>query len=142
LSRATETVRAQGGAHGRDIAQEQLILQVLGAGRDDGLAAPQQRRHQVGEGLAGARAGLGHEHLLVGDGLGHGLGHLGLRLARLERADGGCERAAGAEQAIDVGVVLAGGSLGFRCCGSNSLYRIRRSRKLVGQNTWFRWAWE
>jgi len=36
------------------------------------------------------------------------LRHLGLRLARPERADGGRERTAGAEDAFDFGVVLAG----------------------------------
>jgi hypothetical protein len=48
LSSATETAPAAR-AHGGDVAQEQLVLQVLGAGGDDGLAAPQQGRHQVGK---------------------------------------------------------------------------------------------
>jgi hypothetical protein len=43
------------------VAVEELVLQGLGAGGDDDLAAGQQRRHQVGEGLAGAGAGLGHQ---------------------------------------------------------------------------------
>ena len=98
---------AQRRPHGRNVAQEQLVLQVLGAGRDDGLAAPQQRRHQVGEGLAGAGAGLGDQGRLVGDGLGDRFGHLGLRAARAEAADGGRERAAGTEQAVDLGVEFA-----------------------------------
>jgi hypothetical protein len=54
----------QRGAHRRQVAVEELVLQGLGAGGDDHLAAREQRRHQVGEGLAGAGAGLGHQHRL------------------------------------------------------------------------------
>ena len=100
--------RAQRRAHGWNVAQEQLVLQVLGAGRDDGLAAPQQRRHQVGERLAGAGARFGNQGFLVRNGLGDRLGHLGLRAARAESADRRRERAAGTEQAIDLGIVFAG----------------------------------
>jgi hypothetical protein len=88
--------------------REQAGPAVLGAGRDDGLAAPQQRRHQVGEGLAGAGAGFGDQRAWLAMASAIGLGHFGLRLARLEAADGGRERAAGAEQAVDLGIVLAG----------------------------------
>ena len=41
----------------------QLVLQRARAGGDDGLQARQQRRHEVGERLAGAGAGLGQQHL-------------------------------------------------------------------------------
>ena len=40
----------------------ELVLQRAGAGGDDGLQPRQQRRHQVGEGLAGAGAGFGEQH--------------------------------------------------------------------------------
>ena len=52
-------------AHGRDIALEQLVLQVLGAGRDDHLAAPQHGRHEVRIGLAGARPRLHDQRVLA-----------------------------------------------------------------------------
>ena len=49
-------------AHPRQIAEIQLILQGTGAGGNNRLHARQQRRHQIGEGLAGAGAGLGQQH--------------------------------------------------------------------------------
>jgi hypothetical protein len=48
-------------AQTRQIAQEQLVLQVARSGRDDHFTAGQQRRHQVGEGLARAGARLGDQ---------------------------------------------------------------------------------
>ena len=43
-------------AHYRHVAAEQLILQGLGAGGNNRLAARQQRRQQIGNGLALSRA--------------------------------------------------------------------------------------
>ena len=57
---------------------KQLILQVLGAGGDNHLAAGQQRRHQVGHRLAGAGAGLQHRHAFGFDRLLDRLRHLDL----------------------------------------------------------------
>ena len=71
-------------AHRRQVAVEQLVLQRLGAGRDDDLAAGEQRRHQVGEGLAGAGAGLGDQHAVALDRLVDRLRHLELLRAQLE----------------------------------------------------------
>lgn len=45
-------------AHRRDVALEQLILQVLRARRHDHLATPEHRRDEIRVGLAGAGAGL------------------------------------------------------------------------------------
>ncbi|MNQ96854.1 hypothetical protein D3C85_1124750 [compost metagenome] len=105
--------RLQRGAHGGDIAQEQLILQVLRAGGYDGLAAPHQGRYQIGEGLACARARLGDQGRLAVDGAGDGFRHFRLRTARLVAAHGRTERAAGAKQALDVGIMLARRRLRF-----------------------------
>jgi hypothetical protein len=115
--------RRQRRAHGRNVAQKQLVLQVLGAGRDDGLAAPQQRRDQIGEGLARACAGLGDQRALAGDRAGDRLGHLGLRAARLVAAHGRAERAEFAEQRLDFGVVGAVRGKGFSAL---------RERRIVG----------
>ena len=52
-------------AHGRDVALEKLVLQMLGAGRDDDLAAPQHRRHEIRVGLAGARPCLDDQRVLA-----------------------------------------------------------------------------
>ena len=45
-------------AHQRQVAGKQLVLQVLGAGRDDHLVTGLERRREVGKGLAGPGAGL------------------------------------------------------------------------------------
>ena len=49
-----------------DVLEEELLLEVLGAGGDDDAAARQDGGHQVGQRLAGAGAGLGDEVLLFG----------------------------------------------------------------------------
>src|SRR3989304_5686935 len=53
--------RLQRIAHHRQVFLEQLVLQVLRAGRDDHLAAGEQRGNQIGESLAGAGARLDTE---------------------------------------------------------------------------------
>ena len=74
-------------AHRRQVAVEELVLQRLGAGRDDHLAAGEQRRHEIGEGLAGAGAGLGHQHAAAFDRLDDRLRHLELLRARAIAGD-------------------------------------------------------
>ena len=102
----------QGAPHRRNVAQIKLVLQVLGAGRDDRLAAPKQRRNQVSKGLAGTGAGLRDQGALGGDRIGDRLGHLGLRMARAVAADRASERAGGAEQLVEFEVVRARRSVG------------------------------
>ena len=80
-------------AHHRQVFLEQLVLQVLGAGGDHHLAARQQRRHQIGEGLARARARLGHEDGVVAYRLRHGQRHFALLRAWTERRDFSGKRA-------------------------------------------------
>lgn len=52
-------------AHRRDVALEQLILQVLRARRHDHLAAPEHRRDEVCIRLAGAGAGLDDQRIVA-----------------------------------------------------------------------------
>ncbi len=66
-----------------DVLEKELLLQGLGPGGDDNALAGQQRRHQVGERLAGARAGLHDQVTLIGQRGFHGLGHLHLAGAEL-----------------------------------------------------------
>lgn len=47
--------------HHRDIALKELVLQGLGAGRDDDLAGALEDGGEIGEGLAGASACLGDQ---------------------------------------------------------------------------------
>ena len=58
-------------AHPRQIAQVELVLQRASAGADDGLHSRQQRRHEVGVGLAGTGAGLCQQHLAAFERIRH-----------------------------------------------------------------------
>ena len=68
----------------RQVALEELVLQRLGAGGDDDLAAVEQRRDEIGEGLAGAGAGFGDQRAALRDGRGHRIGHRELLRAEAE----------------------------------------------------------
>ena len=71
-------------AQHRHVLGEDLLLQILGAGRDQDAVAAQDGRHQVGHGLARAGAGLGEQHpALVEDGGDRG-GHVALAGTRFE----------------------------------------------------------
>jgi len=63
-----------------------------------------------------------------------------LRLARLEGADGGRERAADAEQAVDFFVVLAGGSGRVGGVGRRRHNGLGNAghREVIGQNRLFK----
>ena len=74
-------------AHEREIALKKLILQRLRAGGNDHLAARQQRRNEVGEGLAGARARFGDQLTLRVDGVRDCLRHRELLRARAKSGE-------------------------------------------------------
>ena len=59
----------------REVALDELVLQCQRGRRDDHAAVVQECGDEVGEGLAGAGAGLDHEVTTLGQGVGHGLGH-------------------------------------------------------------------
>ena len=67
---------------------DELILQDFGEGRDHDFAfageRPVRSRHQVGQALADAGAGLDDQVLRPGERVPHGLGHLNLLRACLE----------------------------------------------------------
>ena len=71
--------RGQGLAHARQIAAVELVLQGARAGGNEHLAALDDGRHQVGPGLADARAGFGHQRAALADGAADGLGQFDLR---------------------------------------------------------------
>src|SRR6185503_12361945 len=70
-------------SHRGQIAVEELVLQRLGAGGDDDLAARKQRRDEIGEGFPGTGAGFDREHAAGPDGFEDRLRHLDLLLARV-----------------------------------------------------------
>ena len=74
----------------RQVALDELVLQGEGRGGDDDALVVDQRRHEVGQRLAGAGAGLDEQVALGAERLGDGLGHRDLpaALAAAERRDG------------------------------------------------------
>ena len=67
----------------RDVLEEELFLEVLGAGGDDDALAGEDGGDQIGERLAGAGAGFDDEVALVGEGGFDGFGHFELAGAEL-----------------------------------------------------------
>ena len=87
----------------RQVLEIDLFLQVLGAGRDEDALARQDRRHEVGQRLAGARAGLGEEDAAIVEHVGDGGRHLELRRPRLEPVERDRQRTAGREDGLNGG---------------------------------------
>ena len=85
---------------GRDLLGEQLLLQGLGRGRDHDPTAGRERRQQVGEALAGARARLGDEMLARLERELHRRSERSLLRPRLEADESGGERAARGERLV------------------------------------------
>ena len=108
--------RAEEGFEEGDVLEEELLLQVFGAGGDDDallvLAGAAEGGQQVGEGFAGAGAGFDDEVAVVGEGLLDGLGHGVLAGAVLEGERGVGEEAAGVEEVVEGGQLLVGVDLG------------------------------
>ena len=67
----------------RNVLEEELLLQVLGARGDHDALAGEQRGNQVGQRFAGARAGLDDQVALVGQRRFDGLGHFHLSRTEL-----------------------------------------------------------
>ncbi len=81
----------------RQIAAEQLVLERLGPGRYDDLAAREQGGNEIREGLAGSGAGLGDELTAFADRAGDRFGHRQLLCAQAVRRKLACERTLRAE---------------------------------------------
>ena len=78
--------------HRRQVAMKELVLKRTGSGRDHGPCTRQQQRHEIGEGLAGAGAGLGNQTAALRDGP-RDAGRQGLlTFSRLEGGHGPGER--------------------------------------------------
>ena len=86
---ASERLREQ-----RQVLLDELLLQVLGAGRDHDAPLGKHRRQQVGERLAGAGAGLGQQQPAVLEHFGYRLREPDLRLSLLVAGQHPGERSA------------------------------------------------
>ena len=102
-------MQAEAGAHARQVAPEQLVLQRLGAGGNDHPAAGKQGRHQVGIGLADAGPGLGDQAATFGDRLLDGGGQPLLRRPRGKARHAVGKGALRPEYAGRIAAILAGG---------------------------------
>ncbi len=92
---------AEGFLEDRQVLEEDLFLEVLGAGRDEHPLAAEDRGHEVGERFPGSRPRFGEEHAAVSEHVRHGGGHLELRGARLEAVERDRQRAARREHRAD-----------------------------------------
>jgi hypothetical protein len=79
LQQRRRETRAEHAAHLRQVAMKELVLQRLRARRYDHALAGHQRGHKIREGLAGAGAGFGDQHLALGDRFLDRCGHRLLR---------------------------------------------------------------
>ena len=86
-------------AQDRQVLEEDLLLEVLRAGRDEHALAAEDRGHEVGERLAGAGAGFGEQDAAVGEDVGDGRRHLELAGARLEAGSASASGPPGAKAA-------------------------------------------
>ena len=105
----------QGSGEQRQIAAEQLVLQRARAGGDDHAARRQQRRHEVGEGLAGAGPRLDDERLAARERKAHRLGHCGLLRPIGVAGQRPCERPRGTEHIFIVGIDSRDPGPSLRC---------------------------
>ena len=89
-----------------DVLVDELFLQADGVRGDDDLAflaggGGEDGGDEVGEGLADAGAGLDHEVVALGDGVGDGVGHVELLRPRLVARELPGDDAGGAEDGFD-----------------------------------------
>ena len=110
---ALHVADAQGAEEGfeeGDVLEEELFLEVFGAGGDDDallvLAGAAEGWEEVGEGFAGAGAGFDDEVAVVGEGLLDLLGHEVLAGTVLEGEGRVGEDAAGVEEVMERGELL------------------------------------
>ena len=94
---------AEQGFEKGNVAEEELVLQRLGAGRNNDALAGAQGGQQVGKGFAGARAGLDNQVAALGEGALHGLGHFQLAGPVLVRQRRTRQNAAGREELVQAG---------------------------------------
>ena len=115
-----DTQRAKQRLKERHVAKEKLILEGLGAGGDDDALARTQGWEQVGQGLAGAGAGLDDEVTALFESPLHGLGHFQLAGTVFIGQRRACQDAAGREELVQAG---QGAGCGGSSCGFGGGHR-------------------
>ena len=84
-------------AQRRDVLEENLFLEILGAGRNQHAFALEDGGHEIGERLAGSGPGLREQHAALLEHLGDSGRHLDLAGASFEGRHRARERATGRE---------------------------------------------
>src|SRR5260221_9839914 len=97
-------------AHRRKVAMVELILERLGARRQDDLAGREQRGDEISKGLSGAGARFADQHGVVSDRSGHPIRHFQLLRSHAVFRDSRCERPAPVEDGIELFPHLAAGA--------------------------------
>ena len=123
-------------AHDGQILVIELVLQGTGAGGEQYLAPRHQGRHQIGEGLAHPRSGLGHQRAAFSDGLFDGARQCLLGLARTEPAQGLDEGPLAAQQRIGMGAHRTPASCSAACSARG--LPARRSISASSSHNWLR----
>ncbi len=85
----------------RNVLEEELLLQRLGAGRDDDALARANHRQQIRQRLAGAGAGFDDQVAALFERLLHGFGHLQLPAAKLVGRMRARQQASGTEELVE-----------------------------------------
>lgn len=93
----------QGTAHQRQVAMEELILEVARSGGDQHLAPREDGGNQIREGLASARAGLADQDATARHERGDACGHRLLLRPRGESGETSGEAAIGSKDVIELG---------------------------------------
>ena len=94
---------------------EELLLQILSAGRNNHALARSNYRDEIRQSLARSGACLDDEVTFFFEGLLDRLRHLELSPAKFIRGMGAREHAVGGEELVERDVVFLGGGDGWRC---------------------------
>ena len=94
---------AEEGFEERHIAEKELVLECLGAGGNNDALTGAERGQQIGEGFAGARAGLDDEMTALGKGALDCFSHFELAGTVFERKRRAGEDSAGREELVESG---------------------------------------
>jgi hypothetical protein len=108
----------------RDILVEELLLQILCAGRNNHALARTNYGDEIRQSLPGSGASLDDEVTFFFEGLLYRLRHLELAAAKFIRGMGARQHAAGGEELVKRDVVFLGGGDDWRCGLRDRSHRV------------------